>query len=252
VALRGLLRRAPEAAQPSPVQEPAAEPAWPIPAPAEPAATTAADWSTEPGFAAVAVEERPADEPVDWAAGAEPIDVNDHTVEMPALPLPPAPRRGRFVRAGLPLALVVACVGAALAASGALRSKKDAMPAPVRIGAASSIATKPAHHARTKASHAKRAHRHAARHQARRHRRAHRQVAVAPAHVVAAAPATPAAPRPAPVVQRVVSRPAPRPAPVSAPKRAPTPVATKPTTTASQPAPSAPSGEAGRQPPSTP
>jgi hypothetical protein len=249
VALRGLLRRAPEAAQPSPVQEPAAEPAWPSPAPAEPAATTAADWSTEPGFADIAVEERPAGGPVDWAAGAEPIDVNDHSVEMPALPLPPGPRRGRFVRAVLPLALVLACGGAALAASGALHSKNDAMPAPVRIGAASSIATKPVHHA--KARPAKRAHHHAARHHARRHRRAHRHVAVAPAHVVAAAPAPP---RPAPVVHRVVSRPAPRPAPkpVSAPKPAPTPVATKPTTTASQPAPSAPSGEAGRQPPSTP
>jgi hypothetical protein len=196
------------------------------------------------------VEERPAAGPVDWAAGAEPIDVNDHTVAMPALPLPPGPRRGRFVRALLPLALAVACAGAALAASGALHSKKEAMPAPVRIGAASSIATKPVHKA--KARPAKRAHRHAARDRARRHRRAHHHVAVAPAHVVAAAPARPAAPRPAPVVQRVVSRPAPRPAPVSAPKPAPTPVATKPTTTASQPAPSAPSGEAGRQPPSTP
>ena len=252
MALRGLLRRAPEAAQPSPVQEPAAEPAWPSPAPAEPAATTAADWSTEPGFSPIAVEERPAEGPDDWAAGAEPIDVNDHTVEMPALPLPPGPRRGRFVRAVLPLALVLACGGAALAASGALHSKKDAMPAPVRIGAASTIATKPVHHAKARAKPAKRAHHHAARHHARRHRRAHRQGAVAPAHVVAAAPATRSAPRPAPVVQRVVSRPAPRPTPVSAPKPAPTPVATKPTTTVSQPAPSAPSGEAGRQPPSTP
>jgi len=245
VALRDLLRRAPEAAQPSPVQDPEIVPAWPSPAPAEPAATTAADWSAEPGFAPVAVEDRPAEAPGDWAAAAEPIDVNDHTVEMPALPLPPAPRRGRFVRVTLPLALVLGCAGAVLAASGALH-KKDDMPAPVRIGAASAIATKPVHHAKAKPKAAERAH-HAARHHARRHHRAHRHVAVAPAHVVATAPA-----RPAPVVHHVVTRPAPRPAPVAAPKPAPKPVAVTPILTVSQPAPSAPSGETGRQPPPTP
>jgi hypothetical protein len=222
------------------------EPPWQPPPPAEPTTDTADDWAAEPGFAAVAVEEPPAEAAADWAPAAAPIDVTDHTVEMPALAPPPAPGRRRVWRAGLTLVLLLACVGGALAASGVL-TKKDEMPPPVRIGAASSIAPKPAQHAKPKAKPVKHRH-HAARHHARRHRRAHRHAAPATAHFVAAAPARPTSPRP--TVHRVVSRPAPRPAPkrVSAPRPAPKPVVRKPTTTVSQPAPSAPSGEPGRQP----
>jgi hypothetical protein len=222
-------------------------PEWPSPPAAEAAPATAADWAAEPGFAPVAVDERAGGSAGDWSAATDRIDVTDHTVELPALPAPPSPGRRRAWRAALTLALVLGCAGAAVAASGVLRSK-DEMPAPVRIGAASSIAVKPAHHAKAKpkAKPAKRAH-HATRH----HRHARHRAAVAPAHVVAAAPAASAAPAPsAPVVHHVVS--SPKPTPVSTPKPTPKPVVKQPTTTSSQPAPSAPSGEPGRQPPPAP
>jgi hypothetical protein len=247
VALRDVLRRAPEPPSPAaPQAEAVPLPEWPSPPASEAAPATAADWAAEPGFAPVAVEERADGSAGDWSAAADPIDVTDHTVELPALPAPPGAGRRRAWRAALTLALVLGCTGAAVAASGVLRSK-DEMPAPVRIGAASSIAVKPAHHAKAKpkAKPAKRAH-HAARH----HRRPRHHAAVAPAHVVAAAPATPASS--APVVHHVVSRPAPTQVSTPKPKPTPKPVVKQPTTTSSQPAPSAPSGEPGRQPPPAP
>jgi hypothetical protein len=235
VALRDLLRRAPEPE----VAVPAAEPAWPAPPPAAAPLEGAGEWSADPGFATVALEERPAEAEGAWTAAAEPIDVTDHTVDMPALA--PLPRRGagRLLRAALTLVLVLGCAGAALAASGALHSKRDpAAPATSAISS-SAIATTPRHHAKPRR--AKRAHRH---HRART--RSHHAAVAAP-RVAAAAPVRPApvrTPSPAPV-RHVVSAPAP------APRPAPKPVATKPTTTTtvSQPAPSAPSGEPGRQPP---
>jgi hypothetical protein len=243
VALRDVLRRAPEPPSPAALQAEAAPlPEWPSPPASEAAPATAADWAAEPGFAPVAVEERADGSAGDWSAATDPIDVTDHTVELPALPAPPGAGRRRAWRAALTLALVLGCAGAAVAASGVLRSK-DEMPAPVRIGAASSIAVKPAHHAKAKP--AKRAH-HAARH----HRRPRHHAAVAPAHVVAAAPAAPASS--APVVHHVVSRPAPTQVSTPKPKPTPKPVVKQPTTTSSQPAPSAPSGEPGRQPPPAP
>jgi hypothetical protein len=248
VALRDVLRRAPEPPSPAaPQAEAVARPEWPSPPAAEAAPATAADWAAEPGFAPVAVEERADGSAGDWSAATDPIDVTDHTVELPALPAPPGPGRRRAWRAALTLALVLGCAGAALAASGVLRSK-DEMPAPVRIGAASSIAVKPAHHAKAKpkAKPAKRAH-----HPARRHRHARHRAAAAPAHVAAPVPAASAAPAPsAPVVHHVVS--SPKPTQVSTPRPTPKPVVKQPTTTSSQPAPSAPSGEPGRQPPPAP
>ena len=195
-------------------------------------------WPAEPGFAPVAVAEPPADGPGVWAAAAEPIDVTDATIDMPAL----APVRGRHAArarsAVLTLAVVLACAGAAVAPSGVLKANHDKTP-PVATGSSSAIATarphaKPAHHQRVVH------HRRHRRHHARRHR-----TAVAPRQLVAAAPVrttsatTPARAPVRPVVRRPASRPAPKPAPK--------PVATKPATTP-QPAPSAPSGEPGRQP----
>jgi hypothetical protein len=242
VALRDLLRRAPEPE----AAVPAAEPPWPAPPPAEAPLGGAGEWSADPGFATVALEERPAEADGAWTAAAEPIDVTDHTVDMPALA--PLPRRGagRVLRATLTLVLVLGCAGAALAASGALQSKRDPAPPATSALSSSAIATAPRHHAKPKP--AKRAHR------ARHHRRArvhrHHAAVVAP-RVAAAAPAATApvqARSPAPV-RHIVSAPAPTPAPVAT-RPAPKPVATKPaTTTVSQPAPSAPSGEPGRQPP---
>ena len=228
MALRDRLRRAPE-----PV--PAAVPAWPAAAPLE----GAGEWSADPGFATVALEERPAEAEGAWTAAAEPIDVTDHTVDMPALAPLPRRRAGRLLRAALTPVLVLGCAGAALAASGALHSKRDpAAPATSTISS-SAVATAP------KPKPTKRAHRVRHHQRARTHR--HHAAVAAPR---VAAPAPVQAPAPAPV-RHVVSAPAPapRPAPVAT-RPAPKPVATKPaTTTVSQPAPSAPSGEPGRQPP---
>jgi hypothetical protein len=227
------------------VAVPAAEPAWPAPPPAAAPLEGAGEWSADPGFAAVALEERPADAEGAWTAAAEPIDVTDHTVDMPALA--PLPRRGagRALRAALTPVLVLGCAGAALAASGALHSRRDPAAPPTGAISSSAIATTPRHHARAKP--VKRAHR--VRHHHRARARAHRhRAAVAAPRVAAAAPVQ--APSPAPV-RHVVSAPAPAPSPAPvAPRPSPKPVATKPaTTTVSQPAPSAPSGEPGRQPP---
>ena len=60
----------------------------PAPSPAPPADDA---WTAEPGLAPVALEERPGDEPGVWVAAAEPIDVTDATIDMPALA--PMPRR---------------------------------------------------------------------------------------------------------------------------------------------------------------
>ena len=98
-------------------------------------------WPAEPGFAPVAVAEPPADEPGVWAAAAEPIDVTDATIDMPAL----APVRGRHAArarsAVLTLAVVLACAGAAIAASGVLKANHDKTPPPVATGSSSAIAT---------------------------------------------------------------------------------------------------------------
>ena len=243
MALRNLLRRAPE---PGPAV-PAPEPAWPAPPPAAAPLEGAGEWSADPGFAAVALEERPAETEGAWTAAAEPIDVTDHTVDMPALAPPPRRGSGRVLRATLTLILVLGCAGGALAASGALHSKRDPAAPATSALSSSAIATAPRHHAKPKPKPAKPVHRAARRHH--RRARAHRQhAAVAAPRVAAAAPVR--APSPAPV-RHVVSAPAPAssPAPVAT-KPAPKPVATKPaTTTVSQPAPSAPSGEPGRQPP---
>ena len=206
----------------------------PAPVPAAPEA-----WDAEPGFAPVALAEPQAGEPGDWVAAADPIDVTDATIDMPALAAMPRHRAARAGRAALTLALVLGCAGAAVAATGVLRSKHETSPPPT-LGGSSVVAAsrphpaKPAHHKRA-------VHRHRARH----HRR-HHAAAVAPRRLVAAAPAhstAPAAPSTVRAPVHHVSTPAPAPTP------APKPVASKPAASSPQPAASAPSGEPGRQPP---
>jgi hypothetical protein len=213
----------------------------PLPSPAPPAQDA---WTSEPGFAPVALAEPPADEPGVWVAAAEAVDVTDATIDMPALAAMPRRRAARAGRAALTLALVLGCAGAAVAASGVLRSKPETSPPPT-VSDSSVVAPARAH--RAKPAHHKRVvHRHHTRHH--RHRRAAGHgVAVAPRRIVAAAPAhtAPAAPAPVSAPVHRVSSPAP------APKPAPQPVASTPAASP-QPAASAPSGEPGRQPPPSP
>jgi len=211
----GLRRRRPAAAPP-----PFASAIETAPAP-EP-------WPTEPDLA-VALGEQPEA----WTAAAEPIDVTDHTIELPALAPIPRRRAARAGRAALTLGLVLGCAGAAVAATGVLRSKPQESPPPT-VGDASVVAaakphkSKPAHH---------RADKRRARHRAAAPRVATAAPAPAPRAALVSTPA--AAP-----VRHVVSRPAPKPA-------APKPSSPKPAA-APQPAASAPSGEPGRQPPPSP
>jgi hypothetical protein len=185
-------------------------------------------WHADPGFASVALEEPPADEPGLWAAAAEPIDVTDSTVDMPVLAALPRRRAARAGHALLTLGLVLGCAGAAVAASGVLKAKHEDSPPPIATGSSSAVA--PARHHDKPAQHKRVVHRHH-RHHARR-----RRVAVAPPRRIVAAAPLRSAPAPVrPVARQPVSRPAPKPA-TSTPTAAP------------QPAPSAPSGEPGRQP----
>jgi hypothetical protein len=214
------------------------------PQPIEPPARE--EWPAEPGFTALALDERPAEEPGLWTAAADPIDVTDATIDMPALAPVSRRRAARAGRAALTAALVLGCAGAAVAASGVLKTKRETT-APPTVSGSSVVAASRTQHAepahRRRAVH-HRAHRHKPSHVARHH------VAAAPAQPVAAAPVS-SAPAPARTpsapVRRVVSRPAPSPAPKPAPK----PVATAPAPSP-QPAASAPSGEPGRQPPPSP
>jgi hypothetical protein len=204
----------------------------PAPLPAIDAAPAPEPWPTETAFAA---PEEPADV---WTPAAEAIDVTDHTIELPALAPMPRRRAARAGRAALTLALVLGCAGAAVAATGVLKTPPQDSPPPT-VGEASVVAAAKPHKAKLVRYKAKRR---PARH------KTHRHAAAAPPHVPAAAPAPRAAPMvrtpsPAPV-HHVVSRPAPKPA-------APKPAAPKPSTSP-QPAASAPSGEPGRQPPSSP
>ena len=188
----------------------------------------------------------PPDAPGTWEAATEPVDMTDHSIELPALA--PMPRRyaARIGRAALVLVLVLGCAGAAVAFSGVLEKRPEAAAPPNAVGDASVVAPVRTHHAKTK-SKPKPVHEHKARH------RHHRHAKAAPRQVVAAAPAPAANPAP---IQNTASAPAPvrqvssSPAPTPAPSR-PTPSTTT-TTAAPQPAASAPSGEPGRQPPSQP
>ena len=204
-------------------------------APALDTAPAPESWPAGPDLA-VALEE-PAGA---WRAAAEPIDVTDHTIELPTLAPIPRRRAARAGRAALALALVLGCAGAAVAATGVLRSTPRDSPPPT-VGGASVVAAAKPHKARA-ARHRvhKRAHHKRARH-ARRHVAAPPVVAEAPAP--APRPAEISTPAPAPV-RHVVSRTAPKPA-------APKPSSPQPTA-APQPAASAPSGEPGRQPPPSP
>ena len=208
---------------------------------------TPVDWHAEPGFAPVAVGDEPREEPGAWTAAAEAVDVTDHTVEFPALAPLPRRRAARAGRVALTLALVLGCAGAAVAATGVLRSDHQ-VPAPPTVSGSSVVAAARPHHGRP-AHHAR--HRQAAHHRRARHHRRHRASRhVAPRTLVASAPAPAPAPAAAPV-RHVVSSPAPKPAPQPAAQPAPEPAATKPAT-APQPSASAPSGEPGRQPPPAP
>jgi hypothetical protein len=216
-----------------------AAPPPPAPLPAIDAAPAPEPW---PAATAVAAPEEPADV---WTPAAEAIDVTDHAIELPALAPMPRRRAARAGRTALKLALVLGCAGAAVAATGVLKTPPQDSPPPT-VGEASVVAgTKP---------HKAKPGRHKAERKPARHKRAHRHAAAAPPHVPAATSApTPRAtpvvrtPSPAPV-RHVVSRPAPTPAPKPA---APKPASPKPSTSP-QPAASAPSGEPGRQPPSSP
>jgi hypothetical protein len=211
----------------------------PAPLPAIDAAPAPEPWPTETAFAA---PEEPAEV---WTAAAEALDVTDHTIELPALAPMPRRRAARAGRAALTLALVLGCAGAAVAATGVLKTPPQDRPPPT-VGEASVVAAAKPHKAMPV--------RHKTKSKPARHKRARRHAAAAPPHVPAATSAP--APRAAPVVRtpspapvrHIVSRPAPPPAPKPA---APKPAAPKPSTSP-QPAASAPSGEPGRQPPSSP
>jgi hypothetical protein len=209
----------------------------PPPLPAIDAAPAPEPW---PADLAVAAPEEPAEV---WTPAAEAIDVTDHTIELPALAPMPRRRVARAGRAALTLGLVLGCAGAAVAATGVLKTPPHDGPPPT-VGEASVVAAAKPH----KTKHV----RHKATRKPARRKRAHHHAAapsprVAPATSAPAPRATPVvrAPSPAPV-RHVVSRPAPAPKPT-----APKPAAPKPSTSP-QPAASAPSGEPGRQPPSSP
>ena len=186
----------------------------------------------------------PPDAPGTWEAATEPVDMIDHSIELPELAPMPRHHAARIGRAALVLVLVLGCAGAAVAFSGVLEKRPDAAAPADAVGDASVVAPVRSHHAKAKPER-KPVHRHRAR------RRHHRHAKVAPSQVVAAAPVPAASPAP---IQTTASAPAPvrhvssSPAPTSTPSR-PT---NSTTTTAPQPAASAPSGEPGRQPPSQP
>ena len=189
----------------------------------------------------------PPDAPGTWEAATDPVDMTDHSIELPALAPMPRHHAARIGRAALVLVLVLGCAGAAVAFSGVLEKRPDAAAPPDAVGDASVVAPVRTHHARAKPKPKPNPiHRHKARH------RQHRHAKVAPREVVAAAPAPAANPAP---IQTTASAPAPvrhvssSPAPTSTPSR---PTNTTTTTAAPQPAASAPSGEPGRQPPSQP
>jgi hypothetical protein len=216
----------------------------PLAAPPIDAGPAPEPWPADPDVATALLDE-PADA---WMAAAEPIDVTDHTIELPALAPMPRRRAALAGRAALTLALVLGCAGAAVAATGVLKSEPQDSPPPT-VGEASVVApakphkAKPAaHRHKAKPVRHKRAHR--ARH-ARHHVASPRIVAAAPSPAPAAAPVR--SPSPAPV-RHVVSRPAPQPAPKPS---APRPPSSQPAASP-QPAASAPSGEPGRQPPPSP
>jgi hypothetical protein len=184
----------------------------------------------------------PPDAPGTWHAAAEPVDMTDHSIELPALAPMPRHRAARVGRMALVLVLILGCAGGAVAFSGVLETRPDAAPPPATVGDASVVAPARAHHAKAKPKLSpKRKHHHRVRHR-------HRHATGVPRHAVAAtpAPATHAAPVPttaaAPAPVRHVSS---SPAPTSAPSKP----STSTTTAAPQPSASAPSGEPGRQPP---